>query len=57
MSDYHKYKEELQELEPQVKEKALELIAELSEKAEYDEQDLISEAIRKAREWYYESEG
>lgn len=57
MIDYWKYKEKFDDLEPEVKEKALELIAGLSERKGADEQQIISDAIKKAKEWYYESEG
>lgn len=49
--------EDLKDLKPKVKEKALEIALKLSKEKKYQGEELIREAVKRAEEWFYESEG
>ena len=47
----------LQDLTPEVRQKAREIAEELVKKKHYSEEKAIKEAIKRAQEWLYDSEG
>ena len=54
---FETFREKLQKLNPQVKEKALSIAKELLEKEKYRPEEAIDEGIRRAEEWLYDLEG
>ena len=50
-------KSDLNSLDPTVKEKALIIAKELIRQGNYAEKEAITEAIKRAEEWFYDREG
>lgn len=51
------FQEKLQQLNPQVREKAVDIARELIKQENYKEKDAVDEAMRRAEEWFYDLEG
>lgn len=54
---FENFQPDLNELNPQVREKALEIANELMSKGNYTEKEAIEEAIKEAEEWFLDSQG
>ncbi|WP_165586700.1 hypothetical protein [Aequorivita vladivostokensis] len=54
---FENFKPKLENLTPEVREKALQIAHQLMEKGGISEEKAISEAIVKAEEWFYDLEG
>ncbi len=54
---FENFKADLDDLSPPVREKALEIAQNLMEEGNISEAKAIKEAIKKAEEWFYNSEG
>ncbi len=54
---FENFKPKLENLTPEVREKALQIAHQLMEKSGISEEKAISEAIVKAEEWFYDLEG
>ncbi|AFL79546.1 hypothetical protein Aeqsu_0014 [Aequorivita sublithincola DSM 14238] len=54
---FENFKADLDNLTPQVREKALEIAHQLMEKGGFSEEQAIKKAIVKAEEWFLDSEG
>lgn len=51
------FKTDLDSLNPPIREKALEIANKLMKQGDYSEKEAITEAIKKAEEWFYDLEG
>lgn len=51
------YPLEMEELEPRVKEKAIEIANRLKQEGEVKELSIVDQAIKQAKEWFLEMEG
>ena len=51
------FEQQLQQLNPQVREKAIDIAKTLIDQKEYEEKQAVEEAIRRAEEWFYDLEG
>jgi uncharacterized protein YdaT len=51
------FQENLQQLNPQVREKAVEIAQKLIKEENYKEKAAVEEAISRAEEWFYDLEG
>lgn len=51
------FPENLNDLIPKVREKAIEIANQLLKSGKYNKEEAIHKAIQEAEEWYYESEG
>lgn len=51
------FKSDLNSLNPTVKEKAIIIANELMKEGKYSEKEAITEAIKRAEEWFYDREG
>ncbi len=49
---FEAFQEKLQQLNPRVREKAVEIAKKLVEKENYKEKDAVKEAISRAEEWF-----
>jgi uncharacterized protein YdaT len=54
---FENFEADLQDLTPEVKEKALEIAHDLMEKGGYSEKEALEEAIKEAEEWFLNSQG
>lgn len=54
---FENFKPHLENLTPQTREKALEIAEQLMQKGGISEERAITEAIVRAEEWFYNSEG
>ncbi|MDC7999961.1 hypothetical protein POV26_02845 [Aequorivita todarodis] len=54
---FRNFKPEIDKLAPQVREKAMEIANQLMEKGGISEENAIQQAIVRAEEWFYNSEG
>ncbi len=54
---FENFKPKLENLTPEVREKALQIAHQLMDKGGISEEKAISEAIVKAEEWFYDLEG
>lgn len=54
---FEEFKTSLDDLHPDVKEKALEIAKKLVLEKNYTRQNAIKEGIRKAEEWFYDLKG
>ncbi len=54
---FENFKAELNNLTPEVREKALKIAQKIMEKGGVSEDEAIKEAIAEAQEWLYDSEG
>lgn len=57
MKNHTEYEKELRELEPKVKEKALEIAHKLLSEKKYSEEKAIKEGIKLAEAWFMDLEG
>jgi len=51
------FEKDLDALQPLVKEKTLEIARDLEKEDRYSEKEAITEAIKRAEEWFYDLEG
>lgn len=56
-SSFKAFQEKLQQLNPRVREKAVDIAKKLVEQEKYTEKDAVEEAISRAEEWFYDLEG
>ncbi|UZH54152.1 hypothetical protein JRG66_09085 [Salinimicrobium tongyeongense] len=54
---FENFKTDLNALDPLVKEKALYIANQLMRQGKYSEKEAITEAIKRAEEWFYDMEG
>lgn len=54
---FENFEAELKELNPQVREKALTIANHLMEQGDYSEEEALREAIKKAEEWFLDTQG
>ncbi|HET6527986.1 MAG TPA: hypothetical protein VFG39_04475 [Balneolaceae bacterium] len=54
---FENFKTDLDDLDPRVREKALEIANNLMEKDDYSEERAIEEAIKEAEEWFLDRQG
>lgn len=54
---FEDFKTELDSLNPAIKKKALKIARQLVEEKNYSKEKAISEAIPRAKEWFYDLEG
>jgi len=54
---FEAFQEKLQQLNPQVREKAIAIAKRLIKQENYKEKDAVEEAISRAEEWFYDLEG
>lgn len=51
------FESELDELDPRIREKAMEIADELSQSGNYTSKQARKEAIKRAEQWFYDLEG
>lgn len=56
-SSFKAFQEKLQQLNPRVREKAVDIAKKLVEQEKYTVKDAVEEAISRAEEWFYDLEG
>ncbi|WP_168194563.1 hypothetical protein [Antarcticibacterium arcticum] len=54
---FENFKTDLDSLNPIVREKALEIANEVMKEGKFTEKEAITEAIKRAEEWFYDLEG
>ena len=54
---FEDFRTDLDSLDPVIKEKALEIANQLMKQGKFTEKEAITEAIKRAEEWFYDLEG